>query len=274
MATAAQPIQLTERTRDVLSGTPRSHAIDHWIFVVTSAWFILIVFVGFIPDSIMKIGAVQASQRPPFPPILHVHAVVMGTFLMLLLSQSLLMATGRCEQHKKLGIAAFLLVPLLVVVGTILAPTIYHSVWHAAHSGPPAIRPVMLQRVQALENILLMQIRIGLLFPLFMIIALRARVPNAGLHKRMVFLATAVPLPAAIDRMTWLPTTLPASPIATDLYVLAALSPLFAWDVIRNRRVHVAYVIWLAVYVPVALIVYRLWDTAYWHATARGIMGV
>jgi hypothetical protein len=274
MATAAEPLQLIEPKPDLLAGTPRAHAVDRWIFVFTAAWFILIVLVGFIPDSIMKIGAVQAAQRPPFPPVLHMHAVVMGCFLLLLLAQSTMMATGRCALHKKVGIAAFLLVPLLVVVGAVLAPTIYHSIWNAAHFGPAAIRPAMLDRLHALDNILLLQIRIGLLFPLFMIIALRARLPNAGLHKRMIFLATAVPLPAAIDRMTWLPTTLPASPVSTDLYILAALSPLFVWDVLRNRRVHEAYLIWFAVYCPVALLSYRLWDTARWHATAHAIMGV
>src|SRR5437763_364399 len=81
-----------------------------------------------------------------------------------------------------------------------------------------------------------------------------ARGVNCGLHKRMMFLATAVPLPAAIDRMTWLPNTLPASPIGTDLWILAALSPLFLWDAVRNRRVHEAYLVWLAIYVPVALV--------------------
>ena len=130
------------------------------------------------------------------------------------------------------------------------------------------------ERLLGLDNILLLQMRIGILFPLFMAIGLKARIPNAGLHKRMIFLATAIPLPAAIDRMSWLPTTLPASPLATDLYILAAISPLFVWDVVRNRRVHEAYLVWLAVNVPFALLVYRLWDTPWWHATARQIMGV
>jgi hypothetical protein len=107
-----------------------------------------------------------------------------------------------------------------------------------------------------------------------MAIGLSARGRNAGLHKRMIFLATAMPLPAAIDRMTWLPTTLPVSPVATDLYILAAVSPLFVWDVVRNKRVHEAYWIWLAINLPVALVVYNLWDTPWWHATARHIMGV
>lgn len=274
MATVADGFQFKDRRPDLLSGTPRAGFVDRWIFVGMAAWFILIVLVGFIPDAIGMVAAANAGQRPPLPPILHVHAVVMGSFLLLLLTQSVLMATGRCELHKRVGIAAFAFVPVLVVVGLILAPTIYHQVWNFAQTGPVSARPGMQQFIPALDNILLMQIRIGILFPLFMIIGLRARSGNAGLHKRMMFLATAVPLPAAIDRLTWLPTTLPASPVSTDLWILVALSPMIVWDLVRNRRVHEAYWIWLGVYVPAALVAYRLWDTPWWHVTARSIMGV
>ena len=86
-----------------------------------------------------------------------------------------------------------------------------------------------------LENIMLLQLRVGVLFPLFLFIGLRARRTDAGLHKRMMILATAIPLGAAIDRMKWLPTTLPDSPLATDLYIFLAVAPMFAWDLIRNR---------------------------------------
>jgi hypothetical protein len=274
MATVAGKFSFKERQPDVLSGTPRAHAIDRWIFVFMASWFIAVVLVGFIPDALMKIGAVQAGQRPPFPLIMHVHAVMMGSFLLLLLTQAWLMATGRRELHMRVGIAAFAFVPVLVVVGIILAPTIYHQVSSMAQSAPPDIRRALQQRLLDLENILLLQIRIGILFPLLMAIGLRARAGNSGLHKRMMFLATAVPLPAAIDRMSWLPNTLPASPVGTDLWIVAVLAPLFAWDVIRNRRVHEAYLIWLAVYVPAALLAYSLWDKPWWHATARQILGV
>lgn len=274
MATVANRLSFKERRPDLLSGTPRANSIDRWIFVFMAAWFIAIVLTGFIPDALMKIGMVRAGQRPPFPLIMHVHAVVMGSFLLLLLAQAWLMATGRRELHMRVGIAAFAFVPVLVLVGIILAPTIYHQVWNMAQTAPPTVRPQLQQRMLELDNILLMQTRIGILFPLFMVIGLRARGLNDGLHKRMMFLATAVPLPAAIDRTMWLPNTLPASPVGTDLYVLAALSPLFLWDIVRNRRVHEAYLVWLAVYVPLALVAYRLWDTPWWHATARHIMGV
>jgi hypothetical protein len=272
MATVAGRFSFKERRPDVLSGTPRAHAIDRWIFVAMAAWFIAIVLVGFIPDAIGKVQAVQAGQRPPFPLILHAHAVLMGSFLLLLLAQSVMMATGRCELHKKVGIAAFVLVPALVVVGIILAPTIYHQFSNFAQSGPANLRPQMQGRLGALENILLLQLHAGILFGIFMTMALLARRANSGFHKRMIFLATAIPLAASIDRMDWLPSTFPGSPMSTNGYILLVVAPLFLWDVIRNRRVHEAYLVWLALYLPASLVMYRLWDTPWWHATARHIL--
>jgi hypothetical protein len=132
----------------------------------------------------------------------------------------------------------------------------------------------MRQTLAFVENILLVQLRIGLLFPLFLAIGLWARHGDAGLHKRMMILATAMALPAGIDRIPWLYTTLPASPLSPDLYLLLAVSPMLAWDVIRNRRLHRAWWIWLAVNIPFAVAVHSLWDTPWWHAAARRIMGV
>jgi hypothetical protein len=239
-----------------------------------ASWFIAIVLIGFIPDSIMKIGMVHTGERAPFPPVLHVHAVLMGSFLLLLLAQSVMMATGRSKLHKQVGLSAFVLVPALIVVGVILAATKYHMVWDGAHHGPPQAQEALAPLIPRLENILLLQVHAGILFGVFMTLALLARSANSGFHKRMIFLATAVPLGASIDRMWWLPNTLPASPIGTDAYILLALSPLVVWDVIRNRRLHEAYLVWLAIYLPASLFMYHFWDTPWWHATARHIMHV
>jgi hypothetical protein len=259
---------------DNLSGTVRAHSIDRWIFVGMAAWFILIVLVGFVPDSMIKVAMVKAGARPPFPAILHIHAVLMGSFLLLLLVQTSMVATGRCSLHKQVGIAAFVLVPALVIAGLVLAPTMFHQAWGGAHFGPPAVRQALTPILPVLENILLLQIRAGVLFPLFIGIALGARANLPGMHKRMMFLATAVPLGAAIDRMSWLPSSLPTSPWATDVYILLAISPMFVWDVVRNRRVHDAYKVWLAIYLPAALFVAFAWDKPWWHLTAQRLMGV
>jgi hypothetical protein len=274
MATVAGKLTFGERRPDLLSGTPRAHSIDRWIFVFMAAWFIAIVLTGFIPDALMKVAMVKAGARPPFPLVLHMHAVLMGSFLLLLLAQSVMMATGRNALHQQVGIAAFVLAPAIVVVGFILAPTMYYQVWGGAHFGPPQVRAALAPVVPLVENILLLQINAGLLFALFITLAVRARATDAGMHKRMMFLGTAVPLGAAIDRMTWLPTSMPANPWANFAWVMVAVAPLFLWDVVRNRRVHDAYWIWFAIFLPAAALVVFAWDTPWWHATARWIMRV
>jgi len=274
MTIALESSHQTAFSQDRLSGTSRSHAIDRWIYVFTAASIIAIVLTGFIPDSLAKIAGIKAGQLPPFPLVLHVHAVLMGSFLLLLLAQTVLVATGKCAWHMQIGIAAMILVPAILVTGLVLVPTIYHNVWNAAHNGPAPVRQQLLPVVPILEDILLAQLRVAVLFTIFMWIALRARRRDPGLHKRLILLAAAIPLPAALDRIHWLPTTFPNSFLTTDIYTLLAVSPLFLWDLARNHAVHRAYVIFAAFFVPVSAVLYALWDTPIWHATARRIMGV
>ncbi|WP_265571400.1 hypothetical protein [Sphingomicrobium nitratireducens] len=247
--------------------------IDRWIFVAMALWFIAIVLVGFIPDSQMKIALIAAGQRPAFPLVAHLHALCMGSFLVLLLAQSTLMATGRGAYHRQLGVAAFVLVPVLVLVGFLLVRTNYALLLGMAADAPPDGKAEVAGMLNVWENIMLLQIRIGLLFAIYMTIALRARKRDSGLHKRMMFLAIAPALPAAFDRMTWLPNTMPTSPLGPDLWVLFAIAPMFLWDVVRNARVHRAYWIWLLVAAPFTVFVHTMWDTPWWHAMVRSMMG-
>jgi len=254
--------------------SPLGRAIDRWIFVYMAASFVIVTLVGFIPDSIEKIAAVKAGIRPPFPLVLHFHAVLMGSFLLLLLAQTTLAAIGKLDVHRQLGRVAMILVPALVLVGFILIPTIYHAAWYAAQSAPPSARAALQQIVRTRDNIMLLQLRIGILFPLFIFLALKARGKDSAFHKRMMILASATPLPAAIDRIEWLPTTLPVSTLSTDLYILAMLSPMLIWDVARSRMVNHAYLVWLGSYVVVSAGLYAAWNTHWWHALAPRLMGV
>jgi len=274
MATVATGPISDGRHRDLLTGTPRAHALDRWIFVFMAAWFIAIVLTGFIPDSLMKIEMVKAGQRAPFPLVLHFHAVLMGGFLLFLLTQTWLVANGKTELHRRIGPYGALLAAALVVVGFILVPTIYKQVWFGLQAAPPEAKEGLRKLNLWLDNIMLLQIRIGIVFAILIALGVRARRADSGFHKRMMIIAPATALPAAFDRITWIPTTMPDSPLGPDLYVLFALAPLFAWDVIRNQRIHRAYWVFLAVALPFTLFVHAAWDTPWWHGTAHRIMGV
>jgi hypothetical protein len=116
-----------------------------------------------------------------------------------------------------------------------------------------------------------MQIRVGILFPTFVIWALLLRKSDLATHKRLLILATLMPLSAAIDRIGWLPIARPFSP---DLYMLLWALPLLAYDVLRHGRIPRAYLIWLGLFVPLTIPVYLLHDSPWWLATAPKLMGV
>jgi hypothetical protein len=251
-----------------------TNAIDRWIYVFMAAFFIVITLTGFIPDSFAKIAAVEAGERPPFPLVLHLHSILMGSFLLLLFAQTTLAATGRLEYHQRLGVAAVVLAPAIVVAGFILVPTMYHQIWEGMQTASAEAQAGVQALLRIFDNIMLIQIRVGILFSLFILIALTVRKSDSGLHKRMIFLAIAPALPAAFDRITWLPHTLPQSPLSPDLYVLLAVAPMFLWDLVRTRSVHKAYWIWLALMVPSSILIHSLWGTNWWHATAPRLVGL
>lgn len=265
---------LSQPLSDRLSGTPRAHGIDRWIFVSMAAWYIVLALTGFIPDSFVKVAMVREGLRPPFPLILHAHAILMGSFMLFLLAQTWLVATGNCALHRRIGPIGGLIAAALVLVGIALAPTMYHQVHDGLAVAPPAAQGAIDDLLLRLDNILLLQIQAGTLFTLFVLLALRARTRDAGMHKRLMIFAPAMAMGAAFARITWLPQSIPASPLSILAYQWLALAPLFIWDVVRNNRIHRAYWLLIAAYLPFNVVALMLWDTPWWHATARQIMGV
>jgi hypothetical protein len=249
-------------------------SVDRWIYVFTAALFVVVVLVGFVPDSIAKMEAVRAGTRPPFPMILHVHAVLMGVWLMLLLAQTTLMATHRANFHKQLGIAAFVLAPALVIVGVILVPTMRLEMANAILHGPPEVAERLRPALDRTLNIMLVQIRIGVAFALLIGLGLWARRQHSALHKRLMILGTVSTLPAALDRITWLPSSLPDDPLTTSLYPLALIAPMFAWDLFRLKKVHPAYLIFLSVSLALAIPVHMLWGEPWWREMALQLLGI
>lgn len=246
--------------------------IDKWIYVAMAAFLVVVVLVGFIPDSLNKIAAVERAERPAFPVAMHVHAVLMGAWMMLLLAQTTLMATGRRGMHMQLGVAGMILAPALVLAGLILVPTNL-QLWAAfGAAGPPEVQRGVEGFLHFMTNIALLQLRIAFCFLALVYLGLRARKRDSGLHKRLMILATTVPLPAALDRMEFLPHTLPQSPLTADLWPLFCIAPMFLWDLYRQRSVHRAYWIWAAFMVPTGIAINLLWDSPWWHSVAPGLL--
>jgi hypothetical protein len=49
---------------------------------------------------------------------------------------------------------------------------------------------------------------------------------------------------------------------------------MFAYDLLRNKRIPKAYIIWFSAWLPTSLIINLMWSSPWWLATAPMIMGV
>ncbi|MFO6447917.1 hypothetical protein ACLBKU_12300 [Erythrobacter sp. NE805] len=253
-------------------GSSLGEAVDRWFFVGMALFLVTVILVGFVPDSFLRIEDIAAGGRGGFLWQAHFHALTMASWMALLLAQTLLMATGRGGWHGQLGVLGMVLAPLLVIAGVMLVPANFAArVAFAQGAGESPAE--IAQMMRAMTNTAAMQLRSGFCFAVLVGLGFAARGRDAGLHKRLIILATIAPIGAAFARMPFLWNSGPASPLSTLLWPTLCLVPMLAWDLARGRGVHRAYWIYLAVMVPTGTAVMLAWNNPAWQAFARPLLG-
>lgn len=228
------------------------------IHTVTVALFVATAVIGFAPRS-----ASILSGTMPMPPLaVHVHAFLMTAWIGLLAVQTGLVAAGKRQLHRTLGLASFVLAPALLA--GLIAVTIVRY-YDLTEAGVGAIA----------SNILFLQIRSIVLFPLFYLWAIAVRRTDLETHKRMLILATFVLVDAAIARHIWLPgNDITVSYDPAHMYWLLLLVPALIHDTVRLGRPHRAYVVGLALILPCVIATHFVWNSPRWHSLAAALMGI
>jgi hypothetical protein len=151
----------------------------------------------------------------------------------------------------------------------------FSAKWTALHAASPSLPLDILPRqmVQS-ANIKLFQIQTGILFPVVVAWGLLTRRSDPPTHKRLMILATVLPIAAATDRISWLPSSLPGGPLTVEAYPLLLVLPIFAWDLFRLGHVQRAYKIWATLLSPFVVATCVLWNSPWWLATVPRLMGV
>jgi hypothetical protein len=227
-------------------------------FYAGMAWlFVIIAIAGFAPRSL----AIVSGMMPSPPLVVHLHAAVMASWVTLLAVQATLSLTGRMDLHRKWGMASLVVAPLVLIA--LIVVTIARQ--NAAVGTPAA--PIV-------NNILFLQIRAIVLFPIFFIWALRTRRTDPEMHKRMMLLATLMLLDAAIARMHWLPyNEFPKSYLAVHIYLLLLLVPALLYDLVRRGRIHRAWVWGLALLLPWVVATEFVWGSPWWREFGPKLVG-
>lgn len=218
------------------AGRSTPTAVDRWFHPALALLFLITAVAGFGPNSV---GVLTGRLESP-PLLVHVHAAVMTGWLLLLLTQPLLVATGNRRRHRQLGLATIALVPMMVATMVMLAiPTL------AAGPHSSAIAVVQARRL--------------LLFAGFFGWALRARRTDPTTHRRAMFWATVVLLDAAFFRMGWLPTLGTDNLAIPQMYQLALMAPAMAFDLWKLGTIHRVHVVGFALMLATTIVAGVLW---------------
>ena len=220
---------------------------DHVFFSGMAVLLLGSVFLGFAHTYYLA-GMFHA----PLPSmIVHFHGAIFSSWILFLLVQTTLVASGRTGVHRRIGIAGFLLASLMVVVG----------VWAATNSlgrsgGPPGIDA---------KTFYIIPITDMLIFGVLVFFAYRARFDSAA-HKRIIIIATVALMIAAIAR--WPLPLVQHNPLTAALLSYVFLLMIMAYDLWSTHKIHRA-TIWASVFlIFVQQIRFPIGQTAAWHAFA------
>jgi len=235
---------------DIPLGRPVERNLYTWAAIVA----ILVMLVGFAPTYYLK--SVMGGEQD-LGAMRHLHGFVMTAWFTLFLVQARLVATGRTAIHRKLGAAGIVLAA--AVIGVSMATAIGAvRAGHAPNGIPPLVFLVLpLGEMVAFAGLFVTAI------------ALRRR---SAWHKRLMLLATLSMLAPAVARfpLEFIQKGGPPAFFAlVDLVIIACI----AFDTLKNRRVHPAFVIGLAFIVVVQVGRLAISGTEAWMTFAKWVVG-
>jgi hypothetical protein len=210
-------------------------------FVALSMLYVLLALVGFIPSYFIG---------PPVPVLADVHGVLMLAWLALFCTQVRLVFSGNLQAHRRFG-----------VLGMSLAAVIWASMLLLTITSMLRYKPEL---DSYLYDVLLVEIGLLLLFPVFVVWGLLAR-HRPEEHRRLMAIATLMLVQAGLDRMHW-------QPLPGPMLVWILLIPFFLFDLFTRRRVHFVTVTATMLIVAYHVAVILLWGWPAWHQFWFGVV--
>jgi hypothetical protein len=242
---AASPASTTKPARSI-----PDLRYEHLFFSGMSILMLITVFFGFA-----RTYYLAGVFRAPLPAlIIHIHGAAFTCWILLLVTQTSLVASDHTNIHRKLGIAGFLLACLMAVLGVMAATNAL------VRANDPVGRDPKMFYIVPLTDMLL--------FATFVYCAFRSR-SNPSAHKRYILLATTALLVAAIARLPidFLHRKNPIDGGLSDVFLLA----LVAYDLWSTRKIHRA-TLWSGIFlILVQQSRIPIGKTALWHAFATWV---
>jgi hypothetical protein len=209
------------------------------------------VFLGFAKSYFLA-----GVFRAPLPSwVIHVHGAAFTSWILLLIVQTSLVAAGRVDIHRRLGMVGFGLACLMVVLGSMAATDLLGRDGAALGANAKAFYAASLGDM--------------VIFGTLVYWAFRERFhPSA--HKRLILIATITLMEAAINR--WPFPIFQKSPLMIDVVAYSFLFLMIAYDLWSMRKVHRA-TIWGGLFMVVLQqLEIPIGTTALWQSFATWVL--
>lgn len=227
---------------------------DNFFFPGMALLILATVLVGFARTYFLA-GVFHA----PLPNVLiHIHAVVFSTWILLFITQVSLVSAGRVDIHRKLGLFGFGLASLMVVIGVLAAN---NSLARGFSPSP----------VFDASTFYVVPISDMFLFATLIFFAYRTR-SNPGTHKHLILLATIALMDAPTGRVPFAVIT--HHRFLDSIFCWAFLLLLIGYDLWSRRKLHPATIWGGLLMVVVELVRIPIGMTASWHAFAAWVQGL
>ena len=222
--------------------------IDRRLFLAAAIVFPLVVLAGFARTYYLK----TFFHTPPLSTwMVHLHGLLMTTWVVLFISQVRLISLRRIRTHQRVGFAAIGLALLIVFVGFLIAV-------HAAKFGATTPAPVGIPRLAFLLVPLTDLFNFVILFSAA--ILLRKRPAD---HKRLMLLTVVNFLPAAVARIP-IPSLKALGPLWFFGFPTALLLIALIIDWWGNKRMNKVFLIGTLFLISTFVIRLAIMGTAPW----------
>ena len=237
-------------------------------FYVRMAWVCLaIAVIGFAPTYWLPLVRGSFEGRP----IVHLHALAFYGWTLFFVSQAALVSRRRIARHRELGVVGVALATALLFIGLAVAISSLRAA--VGLSSEAAVRRFSIVPVS------------GILLFATLVTAALVNVRRPDVHKRILLVATASMLQAAVGRLFVLafappagegprvpppvPITIPAG-IVVDLLIIAGM----IYDKRTRGRVHPVYWIAGGAVLAVQLLTTPLSGTAAWLRVTDWLLAI
>jgi hypothetical protein len=229
---------------------PINRRAERWFFAGMAFLILVSVFVGFARTYFLA-GVFTA----PLPNrLIHVHGAVFTLWIAFLVVQTSLVAAGRVDVHRRLGLTGFGLASLMVILGLWAATNRLHDN-HGALGLPPTTFYVV-----PVTDILM--------FAVLIFAAYRTRFEPAS-HKRLIILATIAIADAAVAR--WPIALFGKMPPMISVFLGLFLIPLVIYDLWSTGKIHRATLWGAGLLIAVHAIRIPFSNTALWQNFAAWV---